>query len=33
VTWRKGKSFGVRFDAADDRRRKVKDWIDGYLES
>jgi hypothetical protein len=33
VTWRKGKAFGVRFDAADDRRRKVKDWIDGYLES
>lgn len=33
VTWRKTKSFGVRFDAADDRRLKVKEWIDAYLES
>jgi hypothetical protein len=33
VTWRKSKSFGVRFDPADERRQKVKDWIDGYLES
>jgi hypothetical protein len=33
VTWRKSKSFGVRFDSADERRRKVKEWIDGYLES
>jgi PilZ domain len=33
VTWRKTKSFGVRFDAADDRRQKVKEWIDAYLEN
>jgi hypothetical protein len=33
VTWRKAKSFGLRFDAADDRRHKVKGWIDAYLES
>ncbi len=33
VTWRKAKSFGVRFDHGDDRRRKIKEWIDGYLES
>ena len=33
VTWRKSKSFGVRFDPADDRRQKVKNWIDTYLES
>jgi hypothetical protein len=33
VTWRKSKSFGVRFDAADDRRQKIKEWIDSYLES
>jgi CheY-like chemotaxis protein len=33
VTWRKTKSFGVRFDPSDDRRRKVKEWIDAYLES
>jgi hypothetical protein len=32
VTWRKTKSFGVRFDPADDRRQKVKTWIDAYLE-
>jgi hypothetical protein len=33
VTWRKTKSFGVHFDPADDRRHKVKEWIDAYLES
>jgi PilZ domain len=33
VSWRKAKSFGVRFDSGDDRRRKIKEWIDGYLES
>jgi len=33
VSWRKPKSFGVRFDANDERRRKVKEWIDAYLES
>lgn len=34
VTWRKPKhSFGVRFDTADERRRRLKDWIDAYLES
>jgi len=33
VSWRKPKSFGVRFDAADDRRQKVKRWIDSYLEN
>jgi PilZ domain-containing protein len=33
VTWRKVKSFGLRFDPADDRRQKIKEWIDGYLES
>jgi hypothetical protein len=33
VTWRKSKSFGVRFDAADERRQKIKEWIDTYLES
>ncbi len=32
VTWRKSKSFGVRFDPADERRQKIKEWIDGYLE-
>jgi hypothetical protein len=33
VSWRKAKSFGVRFDSGDDRRRKIKEWIDGFLES
>lgn len=32
VTWRKGKAFGVRFDAADERRHKIKQWIDTYLD-
>ena len=33
VSWRKAKSFGVRFDINDDRRQKVKLWIDSYLEN
>ena len=34
VTWRKpqSKSFGVRFDSADDRRFKIKSWVESYLE-
>jgi hypothetical protein len=32
VSWLKPKSFGVRFDATDERRQKVKNWIDSYLE-
>jgi hypothetical protein len=33
VTWRKPKhSFGIRFDTTDERRRKLKEWIDAYLE-
>jgi hypothetical protein len=33
VSWRKVKSFGIRFDAADERRQKIKEWIDGFLET
>jgi PilZ domain-containing protein len=33
VSWKKAKSFGVRFDASDERRQKVKIWIDSYLEN
>jgi hypothetical protein len=34
VAWKKpNKTFGVRFDITDDRRRRVKDWITGYLDS
>jgi hypothetical protein len=33
VSWLKPKSYGVRFDAADERRHSVKKWIDSYLEN
>ena len=33
VSWRKPKSLGVRFEPTDDARRKVKSWIDSYLEN
>jgi len=33
ISWRKTKSLGVRFDAADKERHKVKSWIDSYLEN
>jgi len=34
VTWKKpNKTIGLRFDASDDRRRRLKDWIGGYLEA
>jgi len=34
VTWKKpDKSVGLRFDASDERRRRLKDWIVAYLES
>ena len=33
VSWRKPKSIGVRFDAADKQRHRVKTWIDSYLEN
>lgn len=34
ITWKKPKhSFGVRFDLNDERRRKLKEWIDAYLEN
>lgn len=33
VSWRKPKSIGVRFDPADERRHKLKTWIDSYLEN
>jgi hypothetical protein len=33
ITWRKpNKTFGVRFDAKDERRLRIKEWIDAYLE-
>ncbi len=34
VTWKKpNKSFGVRFDATDERRQRLKEWIVAYLET
>ncbi len=34
VTWKKSnKSFGIRFDATDQRRLRLKEWIVGYLDA
>jgi Tfp pilus assembly protein PilZ len=33
VSWSKPKSVGVRFDPNDERRLKIKTWIDSYLEN
>jgi Tfp pilus assembly protein PilZ len=33
VSWNKPKSLGVRFDQADERRLKIKTWIDSYMEN
>jgi hypothetical protein len=34
ISWRKphNKSFGVRFDMTDERRQRIKEWVDAYLE-
>jgi hypothetical protein len=34
VAWKKNnKTFGIRFDATDDRRQRLKEWITGYLDA
>ena len=34
VSWRKpDKTFGVRFDSKDERRMRIKEWIEAYLEN
>jgi len=33
ISWRKPKSIGVKFDPTDERRQKLKLWIDSYLEN
>ncbi|HET8827026.1 MAG TPA: PilZ domain-containing protein [Terriglobales bacterium] len=35
ITWSKpaDKTFGVRFDARDERRQRIKEWVESYLES
>jgi hypothetical protein len=34
VSWRNapGKTFGIRFDPQDERRHKIKEWIDSYVD-
>lgn len=33
VAWRSKNTFGVRFDAQDNRRLRIKEWVEAYLES
>ena len=33
VSWKSKNTFGVRFDLQDDRRLRVKDWVEAYLET
>ena len=33
VTWKRDKDFGIRFDPQDERRQKIKEWVDSYLDS
>jgi hypothetical protein len=34
VAWRgKNRSYGIRFDHSDERRQRLKEWIEAYLES
>jgi hypothetical protein len=34
VSWRKAsKTFGLRFDVGDERRLRIKEWIEAYLEN
>ena len=33
VSWRKTKSYGVRFDPEDEQRQRIKSWINSYLEN
>jgi DNA-binding NarL/FixJ family response regulator len=32
ICWRAKNSFGVRFDLLDERRKRLKDWVQAYLE-
>lgn len=32
VTWRRGKNVGIHFDPDDERRYRIKGWVDAYLE-
>lgn len=33
ICWRAKNSYGVRFDLLDDRRKRLKDWVQAYLEN
>jgi len=33
VCWKSKNTFGVRFDPNDDRRLRLKEWLDAYLEN
>lgn len=33
VNWKKPKSFGIRFDPQDDRRARLRGWIEGHAEN
>ena len=33
VSWQKPKALGLRFDPHDERRHRIKTWIDSYLEN
>jgi hypothetical protein len=33
VSWKSKNTFGVRFDPHDDKRLRVKEWVEAYLES
>ena len=35
VSWRNlaGKSFGVRFESQDERRRRIKEWVDAFAQA
>jgi hypothetical protein len=35
VSWRKAasKTFGIRFDAQDERRQRIKEWVNAYFEN
>jgi PilZ domain len=32
IAWRSKDTFGIRFDPSDDRRIKIKEWVEAYLE-
>jgi hypothetical protein len=33
VCWKGKNVFGVRFDPQDDRRLRIKEWVEAYLEA